>query len=75
MKDWIKLDRKGGLLIEDVFNLTQYIPFFLLDWNEEIEQEFIYYVDEDNFGEWSSDIDTKPRYTHILPNVPRLKQR
>lgn len=71
--EWIKIERdRCGFLIGDVTDLCKYMPFIVREYTPRFG-EYFYMVDEDNFGEWSGDLDTRSKYTHILPNVPLIK--
>lgn len=74
--EWIKLERdKCGLLKGDVTTLYKYVPFMIREYiphGDWFEENF-YLVNEDIFLDWTNDLDTKPQYTHLLPNVPLIK--
>lgn len=73
LKEWIKIPRdKYGFYNGNVSDLYDYCPFIIREYTEEYG-EWLHLVDIDNFTEWSGDIDTKPSHTHLLPNVPRIK--
>ena len=75
---WIKIKRdKDGFYDGDVSDLFAYTPFIVRKHikYEDYYDEFFYFVDADNFCEWAGDIDTHPTYTHLLPNVPMLKDK
>ena len=75
MKDWIKIPRnKDGFYNGDVSELFEYVPFILREYTEEYG-EWLYFVDIDDFYAYAGDIDTKPKNTHILPCVPRIKEK
>lgn len=74
LKDWLeedefsipmqahKLERdKDGFLVGDVSDLSDYLPFLIHDAEDDTLEE----VDADNLIDWSSDIDTKPKYDKI----------
>ena len=57
-----KLERdKDGFLVGDVSDLSDYLPFLIHDAEDDTLEE----VDADNLIDWSSDIDTKPKYDKI----------
>lgn len=69
---WIKIERdRCGFFNGDVIDLFKYVPFIIREYTERFG-EYFYMVTKDNFYEWSGDIDSKPKYTHILPNVPLI---
>ena len=73
-REWIKIQRdKDGFYNGDVSELYQYVPFLLREYTEEYG-EWFYMVDNEDFYEWAGDIDTKPKYTHILPHIPLIKE-
>ena len=70
---WIKIERdRCGFYNGDISDLFKYVPFIVRVYTKRFG-EYFYMVTEDNFGEWSGDLDAKPKYTHILPNVPKIK--
>jgi len=57
-----KLERdKDGFLVGDVSDFSDYLPFLIHDAEDDTLEE----VDADNLIDWSSDIDTKPKYDKI----------
>ena len=77
-KGWIEIKRdKDGFCVGEVSDLYAYTPFILRECinAEDLYDEFFYLIDADNFAEWAGDIDTHPTYTHLLPNVPMLKDK
>lgn len=74
MKEWIRIPRdKDGFYNGIVTDLDCYLPFIIRDYTDAYG-EFYFLVNEDNFSEWAGDIDTKPQYSHLLPNVPLIKE-
>lgn len=52
---------KDGFLVGDMSDLSDYLPFLIHDAEDDTLEE----VDADNLIDWSSDIDTKPKYDKI----------
>lgn len=76
MNQWKKLKRdKSGFLTCDVSDLYDYTPFLLLeDCSMFGMDDQVYIVTQEGFYEWAVDIDTKPKFTHIMPNVELIKR-
>ena len=53
---------KDGFLTHDVSDLYDKLPF----WVHNSSCDTYEYVDQDNFLDWSNDLDTKPKYDMIL---------
>lgn len=74
--EWIKIERdECGLLKGDVTILYKYVPFMVREYipHEDWFDENFYLVNAEIFLDWANDLDTKPQYTHLLPNVPLIK--
>lgn len=76
-KEWIKIPRdKDGFYKGNVYDLYTYAPFIIrekTDFGDWYEESFSF-VDKNGFSDWAGDIDRHPKYTHILPNVPRINE-
>lgn len=64
---WIKIERdKWGFLADHMLS-QMYLSLPVIIWDSEDERAE--YIDEENWGDWLSDLEGKPYYTHYLPIV------
>lgn len=72
-EDWIKVCRdKWGFLADRMMEqMYESLPIIIWDSKYEMTE----YIDRHNWGDWLSDLEGKPYYSHYLPIVLPKKER
>jgi hypothetical protein len=72
-EDWIKVCRdKWGFLADRMMEqMYESLPIIIWDSKYEMTE----YIDRHNWGDWLSDLEGKPYYSHYLPIVLPKEER
>ena len=72
-EDWIKVCRdKWGFLADGMMEqMYESLPIIVWDSKYEMTE----YIDRHNWGDWLSDLEGKPYYSHYLPIVLPKEER